>query len=280
MNNLLTFKTFQEFLTHNQRHIQDNYFTYYHFIRVLNTLESGKLELFDAYNVIDDDGNFIICLWVTGNYFVYSDKWTDKMIETLIEKVNVERFKNFTFLGQRDLVIQLFEKNNVEYEVFKDRLIYECKCIAPSLIPKVGKTENATYYDFDELVQMSMDNYIEEYDGKGKKTIDDMKIAVSHGIEKSSLFLLRDNGIICSIVQVINDTEDEPMIGNLFTKKAMRNKGYGYSLLHTVTEGLLNGYEKCGLISDIKNPASNKVFINIGYKVIYKWIDVFKEKHL
>jgi hypothetical protein len=277
MADILTFENFQDFLDYNNQEIFDNYFVYYHFIQLLNILESGKLDLFDAYNVVSEDGKSVMCIWVTGNYFVYSNNWNDEIVKILVDKIKIEKYKEFTFLGQRDLIIQLFEKSNIKYEILKDRLIYECIKVTPAIKNKIGIVENATFHDFKELVQMSMENYIEEYAGKGQRTIEDMETAVANGINKSSLFLLRDNNIICSIVQIINDDEDEPMIGNLFTKKEMRNMGYAFSLLQTVTERFLNnGCQKCGLISDISNPASNKVFVNTGYKPIYNWITLFK----
>ena len=79
------------------------------------------------------------------------------------------------------------------------------------------------------------------------------------------------------MVQVINDKDEKPMIGNLFTKKGKRNKGFAYSLLYVVTEGLLkNGHEECGLLSDATNIASNKAFVNVGYKPIYSWASVHR----
>lgn len=278
MADLITFSTFQKFLDHNQKDLLDKYFVYYHFLQSLPKLEKKEYDLFEAYNVIDSDGNSAMCVWMTGNYFIYSHKWTEEIVDFLVNKIEIQKFKNFNFLGQRNLILQLFDKSNIKYNLIKDRLIYECERVVVPKISKIGEVQNATYQEFDELVQMSMDNYVEEYNGKGQKSIKEMEASVILGIEKKSLFILKNNGTICSIVQVINDNENDPMLGNLFTKKDERNKGFAYSLLHTVTEGLLqNGYEKCGLVSDVMNPASNKVFINIGYKPTYEWIILSKE---
>jgi predicted GNAT family acetyltransferase len=273
MTQVLKFNKFQEFLDFNSEQILGNYFTYYHIISVVSALNAGKMDLYEAYNITDDQEHMVICLKVTGSFFIYSDKWNDEIVDTLVREVSVEKYKNFSFLGQRNLILELFEKAGREYEIKKDRLVYTCDKVLTKLRPYAGVARNATVNDFHELVQMSLDNHIEEYEGKGSKKIADMQGAVAHGIETGRLYLLSTNHEICSILQIINEKPERPMIGNLYTKPAFRNRGHAYTLLHIVTEGLLNnGAEQCGLVSDVANPSSNKVFVNIGYTAIYQWI--------
>lgn len=276
MTKIKTFETLGDFVSYNK--LYDNYFIYYHVIFLLDNWVSINTEVIDVFNIEDEKNNSIICFCVTGNYFIYSDSWTEEMVDVLIKKVNFSRVFNFFFLGQRDLIIRLFDKSNTKYTVQKDRLIYECSEIISSQKSKIGIIQNAQPSDFDELVQMTKDNYIEEYNGKGEKGIDKIQAEVTAGIAEKSLYTLNHNDTICSIVQVINNSENNPMIGNLFTKRDMRNQGYGFSLLYAVTDGLLkNGHERCGLVSDITNSSSNKVFVNVGYKPVYKWIWTFKQ---
>lgn len=279
MANIQTFPKFQDFLDFNKRELLDNYFIYYHFHSIIKELNAKNLDLYEAYNVSDDNTNSVICLKATGNFLIYSNNWTDDIVDTLADKINLQLYKNFSFLGQTDLIVELFKKSKIDYTIFKSRLIYTCTETKPLKKIVNGIVENATFNDFDELVQMSIDFYVEEYVGKGQQTIDEMQASVFKGIETSNLFLLRDEGQICSIVQVISIARDNPMIGNFFTKSDKRNKGFGYKLLHTVTEGLLkDNFDKIGLVSDITNPASNKIFVDIGYKSIYNWATVLKEE--
>lgn len=277
MAQIQSYEALQDFLDRKKDEILNNYFVYYHLIQVIQALNEGKLELIDCYYVIGDNNNEAMVLKVTGNYFMYSDQWDADIINTLVQKIPFEKYKRFTFLGTRDLIIELLEKAGQPFEIIKDRMVYCCEKIIPATTPKIGITQNASFSDIAELTDMSMENYREEYDGKGEKTIEIMRGSVVHGIDDKFLFVLKVNNTVCSMVQIINDySMHDPMIGNLFTKLTLRNKGYAYSLLHTVTEGLLNnGSEKCGLISDINNPASNKIFKAIGYEAIYKWIIVY-----
>jgi hypothetical protein len=280
MEHLITHKSPNDFFKYNRDFIYDNYFIHYHIIIAFEKARAKELDFFDAYNIIDDDGSFVFCLWISGAYYLYSFKWTPKILDMLSTKIEVSKATSrFSFMGQKDLILALFYKYSLPYKIFKDRLVYTCDKVSLSDKVHVGTVQNANFYDFDELVQMGMDNNSEEYEGKGTKTIEQMRYDIAHGITNDKLFIIKDHEEICSMVQVINDKGEQPMIGNLFTKKGKRNKGFAYSLLYVVTEGLLaTGSDECGLLSDITNIASNKAFVNVGYKPIYNWASVHRPK--
>jgi predicted GNAT family acetyltransferase len=88
----------------------------------------------------------------------------------------------------------------------------------------------------------------------------------------------RDNGDICAVAQVIYNDGEPPIIGHLYTVETKRNKGYAGSILHGVTQNLLQiGHPGCVLVSDKNNPASNKVFQKVGYEIMAEHISVSRE---
>lgn len=100
-----------------------------------------------------------------------------------------------------------------------------------------------------------------------------MRNLVFSSIQNQAQVQWDDKGKICAIAQVMNLDNNFPFIGSLYTDKVKRNKGYAASLLYKVTDKLLSqGYEVCGLLSDVTNPASNKIFKKVGYKPIYEFI--------
>lgn len=278
MEYLISHKSPNDFLKYNHDFIYDNYFIHYHIIIAFEKTRTKELDILDGYNIIDDEGSNVMCLWVTGAYYLYSFKWTPKIVEMLASKIDVSKATSrFSFMGKKDLILELFGKYSLPYTIFKDRLVYTCNKVSSTDKVQVGKVENARFDDFDELVKMGMDNNFEEYDGKGTKTILQMQNGIAHGITNDKLFVIKDEGDVCSMLQVINGPDESPMIGNLFTKKEKRNKGFAYTLLYVVTEGLLKaGHEECGLLSDATNVASNKAFVNVGYNPIYKWVSVHR----
>jgi len=150
-------------------------------------------------------------------------------LTALSDQINIPKYRNFQFLGCKELIESLFNKQNVSFEILKDRIVYECAFVEPRL-KEVDEfsVENAGYDDFEELVQMSLDNYIEEYSGQGQKDEDHMKAAVVNGIEKNRLFVLREGEDICSIVQMVNENHSLPMIGNLYTKRINETEDVGF----------------------------------------------------
>lgn len=279
MPKTLNFDRFQDFLNHNRQEMMSNYFTYYHFIQTVKMLNAGTMDVFAAYNVQDDDGSDIICVWTTGHYFLYGNQWNDEVLAYLTKEIQFEKLKNFNFLGRTELILALLEKQKISYEILKDRIVYECTSVKNDIVlNEAYNIENADVNDFNELVQMDKDNYVEEYRGEGQKTVEQMAAGIASGIENNKLFVLKDEEGICSMMQVINDRQSLPMIGNLYTKEQKRNNGCAVNLLYAITEGLFaNGAKKCGLVSDKTNPASNKVFLKVGYVPVYNWAIVFKD---
>jgi hypothetical protein len=281
MITIVQFETIGSFFDYNETEFENNYFVYYHFLQIFELVKVGEITIHDAYNIVDDsNGNFVICIWLTGNYFIYSNNWTEEILEKLAEKINLPKFNDFVFMGQRDLILELFKKFNVKYELIKDRLVYECSKVKETGKKVLEGIQNASEKDYSELLDMSYNNYVEEYDGKGLKVREDFEPGIISGMEENSIYILKnEEKELCSMLQKINSSEYDPMIGNLYTKKSMRNKGYAFSLLYAVTQGLLkNGFKKCGLLSDVKNASSNKVFINVGYVPVYKWISIITVK--
>ena len=139
--------------------------------------------------------------------------------------------------------------------------------------------QNATLHDVHRLIELTIDYDKEEYPAKLKRDEAKAYAQVMYGIESNNMFVVKHNGRICSILQVIQtDSYDRPVIGSLYTIPLARNKGFATLLLRTVTAGLLkNGSGECGLVSDVTNPASNKAFLNVGYQPIYKWLNAVIE---
>ena len=70
-----------------------------------------------------------------------------------------------------------------------------------------------------------------------------------------------------------------PVIGHVFVNPVCRNKGYGASIVHHVTKGLLDaGNERCMLTANAYNPASNKAFKKAGYFPTGEYVVRYKKK--
>lgn len=171
MAEIVTFKTPQEFLEFNHSFIYDDYFAHYHLIQKIEELKQGTYELFDCYNVCDSQGAMVLCMWVTGGYYIYSSNWNERIVKALSEKIELKKFKNFAFCGQRDLIIELFHLNAVPPVVFKNRHIEVCTKIGDAINYR-GAFEFADFGDFGELLDMAYNYHLEEFQGQGGHKIE------------------------------------------------------------------------------------------------------------
>lgn len=276
MAGIIRFKTPRDFYNHNIKHMEENYYVHMHVLNYIEIISKKKAVVHNAFNIFGEAGQIIIGFHVSYNFFIYSFGWTPDMLEILVGEVPFSQFiQPFHFLGQRDLILELFAMNSGQWHVHKERLIYECTKISPQ--PKVinADVENASIFDIEELAELTVAFEREEFPYR-EHDIADAYGKVEHGIAEKKLYVLKKNNLLCSILQVIYKGDyNRPIIGSLYTNPKARNKGYASLLVRTVTEGLLkNGYEICGLFSDITNPASNKIFVNVGYAPIYHWINI------
>jgi len=75
---------------------------------------------------------------------------------------------------------------------------------------------------------------------------------------------LRRNGVVSFII-----------ISSLYTKPNQRNKGYAYALVHEIVNQLFEGgYKKCAIISDATHNITNKLFLEVGFREVSKYISV------
>jgi predicted GNAT family acetyltransferase len=72
---------------------------------------------------------------------------------------------------------------------------------------------------------------------------------------------------------------DFPVIGHFYTDPELQGKGYGSSLIHRITKGLLDaGHPFCMLVADALNPASNKAFLKAGYLPKGEYMRIYKPR--
>jgi predicted GNAT family acetyltransferase len=64
-------------------------------------------------------------------------------------------------------------------------------------------------------------------------------------------------------------TKNTISIGPVYTPPEFRKKGYASALVARLSQKNLDaGYQKCVLLTDLKNPTSNKIYQEIGYKSV------------
>ena len=266
-----SFNNTDEFFAQNGIVIEQNYFAFHNPVRLMFT---EGIDVFRLYNLIGDEGSNAYCIWLSGNYYIVSFGWSEEIIEALNQQREIAQLRNFVFTGRKDLLLRFLETNDIEYRIFKDRIIYEC--LEPNPLDNLpGNLVRASPEDLDELGTMSFEYHQEEYGENAFRDEMYMRELVEAGIQNENVYKLVENGVISSMAQVIYNELGPPLIGMLFTKPDLRGQGYATSLVHKLTSTLIeDGNEKCGLMSDAVNEASNRVFVKAGYVSIYDQLSV------
>lgn len=87
-------------------------------------------------------------------------------------------------------------------------------------------------------------------------------------INDQHLYVWDDNGPV-SMASLARPTRNGTTINYVYTPEAFRKKGYASSCVAALSKEILaSGKQFCALFTDEKNPTSNKIYKEIGYKPV------------
>jgi len=99
----------------------------------------------------------------------------------------------------------------------------------------------------------------------------DMEAAFERRVrsETSGFAIWEDDGEPVSLCGYGGRTPHGIRIGPVYTPPELRGRGYGTAVTaHATKEQLDSGRDYCFLYTDLSNPTSNKIYVNIGYERI------------
>ncbi|HUK50107.1 MAG TPA: GNAT family N-acetyltransferase [Terriglobales bacterium] len=95
------------------------------------------------------------------------------------------------------------------------------------------------------------------------------------------LYVWDDLGIR-AIAAISNPTSRWVRISLVYTPPQFREKGYASALVATLSQAMLNvGREFCYLFTDLSNPISNRIYMDIGYVPVcdFAEYEFYPDKH-
>ena len=88
-------------------------------------------------------------------------------------------------------------------------------------------------------------------------------------ISRAALRIWEDGGAAVSMAGASGPTPNGIRIGAVYTPPAMRRRGYASALVAALSqEQLDSGKRFCFLYTDLANPTSNKIYVDIGYEPV------------
>jgi hypothetical protein len=276
MGTVKQYSDLREYIKDAQVLIDQNPMLYHFLTETLNRVLDRKVKVHKLFK-IEKDANIILVLFTTEVCLVYDNRFDERLTQTLSNELEFNKFKRYQFAGTKATLDALFKLNDAEYEMQKHRIIYKCEMVTENFISAAGRMEMADIGRLDELVQLS-EGFAEEYYGK-EHNDGDATTRIISGIQSDTLYQWVDNGAICSIAQSLHDEHDFPVIGHFYTDPSQRGKGYGSSIIHRLTKGLLDvGNEFVMLSTNALTPSSNRVFQKVGYVKTGEYLLCYKYK--
>jgi predicted GNAT family acetyltransferase len=94
------------------------------------------------------------------------------------------------------------------------------------------------------------------------------EVSLADRIENNDVFLWEDDGPVSMVVKS-RPTGKGISVSGVYTPPGYRQKGYATSCVTSLCRKILyDGYEFCTLYTDQANPASNSIYIRIGFREI------------
>lgn len=275
MFKIVEYSTVQDFFNANKKYIYENRLAHYHLIKYFDQLNSGEQSIYQFYNITDNDGGNAIAVWGDSVYYLYALKWSDAIIDGLLNKIDISKYtKRFSFCGTNQLVINLFDKSGVAYQIFKERLLYECKSVAPLSKQCSGDALFSTTDDLDIVAEMTYRYGVEEWGEREGRDLNHARQLSYQSILQETSCHWESNNKITTIASLLDYETELPIIGSLYTNPDDRGKGYAKCLVHEITRQITNGDGRCGIVSDASDPITNRMFKEIGFEEISRYISV------
>jgi predicted GNAT family acetyltransferase len=98
-----------------------------------------------------------------------------------------------------------------------------------------------------------------------QKTAEGFIQHVQNLVNKSMLYVWEINNEIVSMATIVRETPNFQIVGAVYTPVNQRKNGYATSLVHFLSQLIVDKGKKAGLFTNASNPTSNKIYQNIGY---------------
>jgi uncharacterized protein len=219
---------------------------------------------------VTKENNIVMALFQTHQKQIILSKaaeFTSEDIHQLAALLNEKLVDIPGFIGEKDLTNRLAKeitilRNRIPYIQMNQRLYrlddIEKKASDNGKLIKMEKVNLPLIKEF--VYQFCID--INEPMSK-----EDAEVKAKDLIERGRVFGWEVDGEIVSMANASRPTKTNITVNFVYTPISERKKGYASSCVSALTELLLNsGYKTTSLYTDLDNPTSNKIYMEIGYK--------------
>lgn len=198
-----------------------------------------------------------------------SVSFTNKEIHVIGEKLNNNISEIPGFIGEKKLTTELanfilqLRGNQVSFQM--DQKIYRLEKVK-KIINTKGKLRRVLEKDHFTIKEW-MYHFCNEVNQP--ISIEEANVKVKEMIKKSNLFVWEVNDELVSMACATRPTINNITISCVYSPINKRKNGYASDCVSALTQFLLDqGYKSTSLYTDLNNPTSNKIYIQIGYEAV------------
>lgn len=248
---------------------------------VIDRMISGDNEIiFNLISLIRIDENAIIYTddrsYLTAQSNPYTPIWVytnesidrmaeDEVIDILVQAI--EKNENVHIIGFAELLKKVFDrvstKNNAVFSEYMPMNVYACHEL--KIVEYKGNvvTPKAEYKSRVANLMKQMARDAEDYD-----MTDEEAETIADAFEGSTDVLLWKDTDIVALARIAHRDEKYARINTVVTDRAYRGNGYAKMLVREISKNILAEGLTPMLYADARNPFSNAVYHNIGYKKV------------
>ena len=243
------------------------------FFGVLQGIKARRYE--DPFMAtIEEDGNVLALFQMTPphplNLIIVDENWVEEILDMLITNLLDLAIEIPSIISQKSWAYRFSEKWKATtgngHKVLMDQGLYRLDQVDKTLVKSSGAWRFANEGDCPLIGEWY--NLFEVEAGlpiTGKAEVKNRIVAF---VKKQEVFLWENEGKVVSMMKKARPTKRGITVSMVFTPKNERRKGYARTMVAACSKELLNDYEFCVLYTDMMNPTSNKIYMEIGYEKI------------
>lgn len=144
--------------------------------------------------------------------------------------------------------------------------VYAIERVIPPARPADGSFRRAREDELETLIEWA-EGFTRDI--RSDDPVSDSEKLARGFLAERRIFVWEDGGKAVSVAGFGRETADGASVTFVYTPPENRNRGYASSCVAALTQFLFDaGKEICFLYTDLSNPVSNSVYMNIGYKKI------------
>lgn len=243
------------------------------FFGVLQAIKAGNYEN-PFMATIEEEGRILALFQMTPphplNLIFVDENRLEEIIDFSVENLITHKINFQSIISLKPWAYEFTKKWEIKMDVtlqlLMDQGIYRLNKVNETLEHSPGNWRYAEESD-SPLIEKWF-NLFERDTGLPISPMENVKKRVAMFLNNREVFLWEDAGKIVSMMKKSRPTKNGVTVSFVFTPKEERKKGYARTLVAAVSKELLKDFSFCVLYTDLMNPTSNKIYIEIGYERI------------